>query len=85
VVGVADAPLMADVRRSGYIQDLTRYIFEAVFLCLAAVVVGFVGYFPVLGDRYYQSVWLLAMFASCAAFVRIAVIFLLLFRKLRPK
>jgi hypothetical protein len=84
-IGINETPLMSDIRRSGFIIDFTRYIAEAIFVSLAAVIVGFVGFAPVSDCLWYQFFWFIAMVSSMGTFVRIAIIFLLIFRKLRPK
>jgi protein-S-isoprenylcysteine O-methyltransferase Ste14 len=80
---VSESPLMKDIRRSGFIIELIQYIAEAIFGSLAAVVVNFVGFAPVSGTIAYQVFWFVAMAVSVVTFIRIAIIYLLIFRKLR--
>jgi hypothetical protein len=83
-ISIGEAPLMEDIKESGYIIELTQYIFEAIFVSLATVVIGFIGFAPISSSIAYQAMWFTAMVSSCATFIRIAIIFYYIFRKLRP-
>jgi len=84
-VSVENAPFMQEIRKQGYVIELTRYIFEALFVSLATVVIGFIGFAPVSSSIAYQVIWLTAMVSSAGTFVRIAIIFYFIFRKLRQR
>jgi hypothetical protein len=84
-IGLFEAPLMKDIRRSHYIIELTQYMAEGIFFSLAAVTIGFVGFFPVSDSIGYQVCWFIAMVMSFVTLIRIAIVFLLILLKQRPK
>jgi len=83
MASIYKSQMMKDIRNSGYIAELTRYLIEAVVLALFAVVVNFAGFFSLSCNAIYQSVWFFAMTASGGVFVRIVIVFSIILRKLR--
>lgn len=84
IASVYNAPFMGDLRDSGYMSDLVRYLLEAVLIALAFVGVNFYGYIGQYHGPIFQCLWFSLLLCSSAAFVRVTLILAALLKKIRP-
>lgn len=73
LLGLNEARIMNDLRRSGYIDDLVSYLAQAIFFSFSYAVVSLVGYF-VNRMPIYWVMWVAIGVISALTFVRVVFI-----------
>lgn len=74
------SPIIEDLKRSGYIEELVSYIGQAIWVNLLFCSLSVVGYFTATDQRWYSSMWIGIATASMATFIRVTHIMLKIFR-----
>ncbi len=75
-----DSPLITELRKSGYINELVAYIGHAIWLNLTFCVIGVIGYFSFQAAQWYAILWIGFSVSSLAAFIRVTRIMLKIFK-----
>lgn len=75
-----NSPIIADLKKSGYIKELVAYIGQAIWLNLIFCVVNVIGFFGVQSASLYSIVWVMCAVGALTSFIRVAHIMLQIFK-----
>jgi hypothetical protein len=79
IVAAPEGPLIRQVRESGYVEDLARYLREPFLFGTALVVASVSGYFmtkEVLGSTYFMAALLWLAISLMFGLIRISLVFI---------
>ena len=71
-----DSPIMQRIRETTYINDLTSYLSQAIWLSFSFCIVSIIGFFVPTNSMWYGLAWISFGLASAAAFIRVTNIML---------
>jgi len=75
-----NSPLVNELKRSGYINELVSYIGQAIWLNLAFCTLNVIGYFSIRDAYWFSLTWVALSTASLMAFIRVTHIMLKIFK-----
>ncbi|MEW5248652.1 hypothetical protein [Microbulbifer discodermiae] len=75
-----NSPLVCELRKSGYINELVSYIGQAIWFNLIFCTANVVGYFVNRAAEWYSIIWISLAVGSLLAFVRVTHIMLKVFK-----
>ena len=75
-----NSPIIAEIKESGYINDLVSYIGQAIWFNLSFCVVNVAGYFDLYKLEFYGYFWIFFAMASLISFIRVTDIMLKIFK-----
>lgn len=70
MLSMNDAPIMRELRESGYIKDLVSYLAQAILFSFFYAIVSLVGFF-LNGSEAYWVIWTGAGVVAALTFVRV--------------
>lgn len=74
------SPIIDELRKSGYIEDLVSYIGQAIWINLFFCSLSVVGYFVDTQSDWYSLIWIAGSVCALTAFIRVTHIMLKVFR-----
>lgn len=74
------SPIIDDLKKSGYINELVSYIAQAIWVNLAFCAVNVLGYFLDHQGSYFGLLWIAFSVAAISCFIRVTHIMLKVFR-----
>lgn len=75
-----NSPLIANLKSSGYINELVSYIGQAIWLNLAFCTLNVIGYFSDQTAEWYSILWIVTAVAALFSFIRVTDIMLKIFK-----
>ncbi|MFC7433923.1 hypothetical protein ACFQNJ_05300 [Hydrogenophaga bisanensis] len=74
------SPIIDQLKRSGYIEELVSYIGQAIWVNLFFCSLSVVGYFVDTHSGWYSLIWVGASVCALSAFIRVTHIMLKIFK-----
>ena len=75
-----NSPIIAELKESGYIQELVSYIGQAIWVNLLFCIWNVVGYFADPSGVFFSSLWIGIAICSITAFFRVTNMMLKIFK-----
>lgn len=74
------SPIIDELKRSGYIEELVSYIGQAIWVNLLFCSISVVGYFVDTRSEWYSLIWIGVSVCALATFIRVTHIMLKVFK-----
>lgn len=74
------SPIIDEIKRSGYIEELVSYIGQAIWVNLFFCSLSVVGFFVATDAGWYSLIWIGTAVCSLLAFIRVTHIMLKVFK-----
>ncbi len=74
------SPIIEELKRSGYIEELVSYIGQAIWINLLFCSINVIGYFVSTQAEWYSLIWIFISVCALATFIRVTHIMLKIFK-----
>jgi len=74
------SPIIEELKRSGYIEELVSYIGQAIWINLLFCSINVIGYFVSTQAGWYSLIWIFISVCALATFIRVTHIMLKIFK-----
>lgn len=74
------SPIIEELKRSGYIEELVSYIGQAIWVNLLFCSINVIGYFVSTQTEWYSLIWIFISVCALATFIRVTHIMLKIFK-----